>query len=230
MLKKPDFNEIERLYRQNEQKFIRFSALLQEYNKKYNLTSITEEREITYKHFFDSLAGVACFEENATVLEVGSGGGFPAIPLKIARGDLQFSLLESTGKKCEFLRVAVEALGLNGVQILNRRAEEAAQEGAYRERYDVCCARAVARLNTLAEYCMPFVKKGGVFLAYKGAAAEEVEEGAHAISVLGGKQAECVAYSLPFDMGERTLVRIQKERYTPPQYPRGHGKERSKPL
>ena len=137
---------------------------MQEYNKKYNLTSITGEREITYKHFFDSLAGVACFEENATVLEVGSGGGFPSIPLKIARGDLQFSLLESTGKKCEFLRVAVEALGLNGVQVLNRRAEEAAQEGTYRERYDVCCARAVARLNTLAEYCMPFVKKAAGFL------------------------------------------------------------------
>lgn len=230
MLTAPDFEEIERLYRLNEQKFALYAAMLKEYNQKYNLTSITDEDGILYKHFYDSMAGIGCFRENATVMEVGSGGGFPSIPLKIVRGDLRFTLLESTGKKCDFLRAVIEALKLDHVEVVNRRAEEVARDNRYRERYSVCCARAVARLNTLAEYCLPFVEKGGVFLAYKGDAAEEVKEAQNAVCVLGGKGAQCVPYSLPHGMGERTLVQIEKIKYTPPQYPRGHGKERSKPL
>lgn len=230
MLNVPNFEEIERLYRRNEAQFTRFSSMLQEYNKRYNLTSITDEKGILYKHFFDSLAGADCFKEHAAVMEVGSGGGFPSIPLKIVRDDLQFTLLESTGKKCEFLRAVIAELQLKNVNVVNMRAEDAARESCYREKYDVCCARAVARLNTLCEYCLPFVKKGGVFLAYKGDAAEEIEEAKNAVSVLGGNAAETVSYSLPAEMGDRMLIRIEKARYTPPQYPRGHGKERSKPL
>lgn len=222
--------EIQALYQQNEEKFRAFYALLSEYNEKFNLTAITDEREIYYKHFYDSIAGAFLFPQNATVVEVGSGGGFPSIPLKLVRDDLSFTLVESTGKKCEFLRTVVNALSLQNVVVVNGRAEELARENEYREAFDICCARAVARLNTLAEYCIPFVKKGGAFVAYKGNSPEEVKEAEKAIALLGGKRAEIFSYSLPEDMGARILVRSEKIKNTPALYPRGHGKERKNPI
>ena len=229
-MKNPDFSRVKELYLSKKEAFDAFGALLREYNQRYNLTRITSEEETKYKHFYDSLAGEYFFPAGARVCEVGSGGGFPSIPLKIVRDDLSFTLVESTGKKCEFLKVAVRELGLKNVEVVHARAEELAREKNYREAFDLCCARAVARLNTLCEYCMPFVKKGGLFLAYKGDAAEEIEQAASAVKILGGKGIESVSYELEKGYGARTLVAVEKERATPFLYPRGNGKERTKPL
>ena len=209
--------------------FERYFELLREYNARFNLTSITEKAEVYEKHFLDSVLGESLFPKNAHVLEVGSGAGFPSLPLKILRGDLNFTLVESTGKKCEFLKVVIEELGFSDVTVLNGRAEDYARDPVYREQFDVCCARAVARLNTLSEYCIPFLKVGGVFVAYKADADEEVNEAQSAIQKLGGKGAEVFRYSLPSD-AKRTLVYIQKQKNTPKCYPRGQGKERKNPL
>lgn len=211
------------------QKFAAFYALLCKWNEKFNLTRITEEKECRVKHFLDSLAGEAYFPAGASCAEVGSGAGFPSVPLMIARPDLSFTLFESVAKKCAFLECVVKELGLNAA-VVNARAEEAARKEFYREKFDICCARAVARLNTLAEYCLPLVKKGGLFVAYKGRAEEETQEAARAISLLGGKLAGTDAYTLPGGEGERTLVAVRKEKNTPAAYPRGRGKERSRPL
>ena len=228
-IKPPDFSAVAETIKRNEEKFDAFFELLISYNARYNLTAITEKKEVNFKHFVDSLAGAEAFPAGARVLEVGSGAGFPSIPLMLARGDLRFTLVESTGKKCEFLRAAVKKFGLFA-EVINKRAEELAKESAFREQFDVCCARAVARLNTLAEYCMPFVKKGGSFIAYKGDAEEEIREAERALAVLGGGETETVRYSLPEGYGERALVITRKLRPTPPQYPRGQGKERSQPI
>ncbi|MDE5897488.1 MAG: 16S rRNA (guanine(527)-N(7))-methyltransferase RsmG [Clostridia bacterium] len=226
----PDFNKIETLYAKYEDRFKKFAELLGVYNKRYNLTSITDEKSVLYKHFFDSMAGLDEFYAESSVVEIGSGGGFPSIPLKIVRDDLRFTLVESTGKKCDFLRAAVAELGLKNVEVVHSRAEELGKNVHYREQFDVCCARAVARLNTLVEYCLPFVKIGGRFLAYKGEAEEEISEAKHAISLLGGSKVQYVRYALPENYGCRTLVSVQKASATPAAYPRGNGKERSKPI
>ncbi len=210
--------------------FEEFYRLLTEYNAKYNLTSITEEKEVFYKHFLDSAAGEFLFPRGAKALEVGSGAGFPSLVLKILRPDLSFTLVESVGKKCDFLRVAVKELNLSGVEVLYGRAEEFAKEAERREKYDVVCARAVARLNTLSEYCVPFVKKGGIFVAYKSGDGEELQESRRAFSLLGCRLKENILYSLPEGMGSRSLAVAEKVASTPSQYPRGNGKERKFPL
>lgn len=212
------------------EKFERFRSLLLEYNARFNLTSLTEEREVLYKHFYDSVAGEQFFPMNANVCEVGSGAGFPSVPLKIVRGDLKFTCIESTGKKCDFLNIAARELGFSDFSVLKLRAEEAGGSPEYRERFDVSCARAVARLNTLVEYCLPLVKVGGRFIAYKGDAEEEITEAEKAVKLLGGRVERVVKFSLPEGFGERTLVIIHKEKPTPAKYPRGRGKERSQPI
>ncbi len=211
------------------EKFAAFRELLLACNEKFNLTSVVEEREILYKHFLDSAMGERFFPVNSTVAEVGSGAGFPSVPLKILRGDLSFTLFESVGKKCEFLETAVKELGLSGMSVQKLRAEDAAR-GEFREKFDVCCARAVARMNTLAEYCLPLVRTGGRMIAYKGNAEAELAEAERAIALLGGEVEECAIFSLPEGCGERTIVVIRKKRPTPAKYPRGRGKERSAPL
>lgn len=210
-------------------KFDAFRALLLEYNQKYNLTSVVEEEEMRYKHFLDSAMGEQFFPRGAFVVEVGSGAGFPSIPLKLLREDLHFTLLESVGKKCDFLRQAIGELSLSQMQVLKLRAEEGGR-GQLREQADVCCARAVARLNTLAEYCLPLVKVGGRFIAYKGELEEELQEARHAISLLGGEIEEEAHFSLPAGYGKRTILVVRKRAKTPEKYPRGRGKERSDPL
>ena len=211
-------------------KFCEFSLLLQERNKSFNLTSICDEKGIFYKHFLDSCLGESLFPQGAEVVEIGSGGGFPSLPVKILRPDLKFTLIESTGKKCGFLNEAVEKLGLSCVQVKNIRAEEGAHDKNLREKFDICCARAVARLNTLCEYCLPFVKVGGAFIAYKGDADEEIAEAENAVKVLGGKIENIIRYELPEGCGKRTLIVIRKIKPVPDKYPRGQGKERKNPL
>ena len=208
-------------------KFDKYYQLLVYYNQKFNITAITEKEEIYKKHFIDSILGVdsLCGQ---TLIDVGSGGGFPALPIKIVKEDLKVTLVESTGKKCEFLKAVVKELNLKDVTVLNGRAEDFSKDPIYREKYDICTARAVARLNTLCEYCMPFVKVNGTFVSYKGDGAEEVIEAQNAIKVLGGKVKEVKEYYL--QDAKRTLISIEKIKPTDKKYPRGNGKERKNPL
>ncbi|MBQ9713915.1 MAG: 16S rRNA (guanine(527)-N(7))-methyltransferase RsmG [Clostridia bacterium] len=207
-----------------------FRKIMLEYNQKYNLTAILEEKDVYFKHFLDSAAGVDLFKQDANVAEIGSGAGFPSMVLKILRPDLKFSLFESVGKKCEFLRAVVDKFSFQDVHIYNMRAEDAAKDEKFRERYDFVTARAVARMNTLCEYCLPFVKIGGKFIAYKSGDVTEVEEAKNAYKVLGGKLLSVQKYALPENYGERVLAVVEKIKNTPTKYPRGQGKERKNPL
>ena len=224
-----DINRLHALIKQYEDKFFTFKELLKEHNKMYNLTAVSDDEGIYFKHFLDSIVGEEYFIKEAEVCEIGSGGGFPSIPLKIVRNDLKFTLVESTGKKCNFLNTVVDNLKLDGVKVLNMRAEGGAHDVTYRQKFDVCCARAVARLNTLSEYCLPYVKLGGRFIAYKGDCEEELSEAANAIKVLGGEVESVIRYELE-NCGKRTLIIIKKVEPTPPKFPRGQGKERKNPL
>ncbi len=208
--------------------FEKYYSLLIEYNERFNITAITEKNEVIVKHFVDSVLGCGkvCGQ---TLIDVGSGGGFPALPIKIMKDQISLTMLEATGKKCEFLRVVVKELGLERVEVINDRAENLAKDSKYREKFDCCTARAVARLNTLSEYCMPFVKVGGSFVAFKGGVAqEEVDEATNAVTVLGGKIVDNFSYEL--EGAKRALVTVKKIKSTPPKYPRGNGKERKNPL
>ncbi|MBQ7368103.1 MAG: 16S rRNA (guanine(527)-N(7))-methyltransferase RsmG [Clostridia bacterium] len=223
--------KIERLIKQEKREYFEhFFALLTEYNAKYNLTSITEEKDVYYKHFLDSALGADLFKQNAKVAEIGSGAGFPSLVLKILRPDLQFDLFESVGKKCEFLSVVVEKLDLKNVNIYNLRAEVCAKDEKFREKYEHATARAVARMNVLCEYCLPFVKVGGTFIAYKSGDLTELGEAKNACKILGGREEKFLSYSLPENYGDRTLAVVKKILKTPPKYPRGQGKERKNPL
>ncbi len=213
-----------------EQKLAQFCDFLLQNNRKFNLTSICDIEEVYIKHFYDSIKPEGLFSRGAKVVEIGSGGGFPSIPLKIVREDLDFTLIESTGKKCVYLESCADNLALNGVKVLNIRAEEGARREELREKFDCACARAVARLNTLCEYCLPYVKVGGTFIAYKGSDETEIEECKSAVKILGAQIEKIERYSLPFDMGARTAVVIKKIMPTPAKYPRGRGLERKKPL
>ena len=208
-------------------RFEKYYELLLFYNSKFNITAITERNEVILKHFIDSVLGVdkVC---GKTHIDIGSGGGFPAIPIKIMKEDLSLTLLEATGKKCEFLKTVAKELELTDVTVVNDRAETLAKNPSFRESFDICTARAVARLNTLSEYCMPFVKVGGTFLSYKGDAVEEVNEAKNAINLLGGRLKEIKEYTL--DGAKRALISIEKIKKTPEKYPRGNGKERKNPL
>ncbi|MBO4990126.1 MAG: 16S rRNA (guanine(527)-N(7))-methyltransferase RsmG [Clostridia bacterium] len=219
----------EKIEGEQKEKFELYFSLLKEYNEKFNLTAITDKKEVILKHFVDSAVGIPLFPMGAKCIEVGSGGGFPSLPVKIFRDDLSFTLVESVGKKCEFLRVVVDKLQLQNVDILHERAEVLARDEAYREQYDLSTARAVAKLNTLSEYLLPFLKVGGKMIAYKGDTEEETEA-VRAIEVLGGRKGEVISYSIGEIPQKRKLITIDKIKRTPEQYPRGNGKERSKPL
>lgn len=205
-----------------------YRDLLIEWNKKFNLTAIKEPQDIEIKHFQDSLLGEVLFPLNKKIVEVGSGGGFPSIPLMIKREDLEFTLIESTGKKCEFLTMVVNNLNLNA-KVINKRAEEVGKS-ELRESFDIVTARAVASLNVLSEYCLPLIKVGGLFIAYKSVNEEELINAKKAISILGGEVIKVYNYSLSNNEGERVIYVIKKVKNTPNIYPRGNGKERSKPL
>lgn len=209
------------------EKFEKYYDLLVFYNEKFNITNITEKREVFVKHFIDSILGVdkIC---GKTLIDVGSGGGFPAIPIKIMKDDLTVTMIEATGKKCNFLNAVIKELNLKNICVINGRAEDLSKDVKYRENFDVCTARAVARLNTLCEYCMPFVKVGGTFVSYKANAQEELKEAESAIKILGGKIKDVYNYNL--EDANRTLISIEKVYKTDKKYPRGNGKERKSPL
>ena len=210
------------------EKFESYYNLLIEYNNKFNITAITDKKEVYIKHFIDSILSEKEFN-NYSLLDVGSGGGFTAIQLKIVYENLTVSMLEATEKKCEFLRAVVNNLNLTNVNVINGRAEEFALKKEYREGYDICSARAVARLNILAEYCMPFVKVGGTFLAFKGEIGlEELSEAENAIKTLGGQIDKIEEFDLFGN--KRYVIHVKKIKRTDLKYPRKNGQIRKKPL
>lgn len=212
-----------------EAQFCRYTELLIEYNQKFNLTAITEPSEIAVKHFLDSVQGARFLKQGTCVIDIGSGAGFPAIPLKILRPDLDFTMLDSLNKRVNFLNTVIEELKLTGAAAVHLRAEDAGR-GGYRERYDACVARAVAPLRILTEYALPLVKKGGVFLSYKGGEPEnEIGEAENAIKKLGGKLTAVEKFTLPGELA-RSIIIIEKVKITPENYPRGQNKPRISPL
>lgn len=212
---------------QHRAQFERYFELLCEWNEKMNLTAITDLAEAEVKHFEDSLYAMDLIPPHATVCDVGSGAGFPGVPLKIVRQDIDLTLIDSLNKRVTFLTELTKTLGVEA-KCLHMRAEEAAA-GSLRESFDAVVARAVARLNTLCEYCLPLVKVGGRFIAYKTGDNAETDEAKNAVALLGGKIAKTESFCLS-NGDARCLVVIEKLRETPKKYPRGKGKERSRPL
>lgn len=212
--------------------FMAYLALLLEWNKKINLTAITEERAVVLKHFADSLSLAPAIGEGAlSVIDVGTGAGFPGLPLKIARPEIRLMLLDSLQKRIGFLEEVTAQLGLENVSCVHGRAEEGGQSPAYREKFDLCVSRAVAALPVLLEYCLPFVKTGGYFVALKGPDAErELAESRAALETLGGRLSEIRNAAIPGTNLAHKLVFIEKTAATPAQYPRKAGKITKKPL
>lgn len=212
-------------------RFDKYAQMLVETNKTLNLTAITEPDEIVSKHFVDCLSvfKFVDFPEGAKVIDVGTGAGFPGVVLLIARPDLNITLLDSTKKRLSFVESVVRELRLTA-DIVHMRAEEAGKAGSYRERYDIALARAVANMQTLSEYCLPFVKTGGVFAAMKGAkAAQELAAAQGAVRKLGGEIIKSEEFTLPV-CGERTILKVKKISQTPPKYPRPSAQISKKPL
>lgn len=211
--------------------FAKYYELLIDWNSKINLTRITEPEEVAIKHFADSLTLLNFYDipENAKVIDVGTGAGFPGIPLKIARPDIQLTLLDSLNKRLVFLKDVCDTIGIDA-EIVHARAEEGGRNPQYREMYDVAVSRAVARLNVLSEYCIPYVKLKGAFVAMKGPdMTEEIKEAEKAVSLLGGKFIKKEEFKIP-DESNRTIVVIEKQRFTINKYPRQGVKIKGKPL
>ena len=208
-----------------------FAEMLIETNKSFNLTAIKEPDDVTVKHFADCLSIFKYVDipENAKIIDVGTGAGFPGLVLKLYRPDIQMTFLDSTKKRLGFIENVLNECGIKG-DILHMRAEEAAQLSKYREKYDFATARAVAALPVLSEYCLPFVKVGGSFVSMKSAESnEEISEAKKAINVLGGKIEEDILFNLVENMPRR-IIRIKKNSQTPTKYPRPSAQISKKPL
>lgn len=213
--------------------FFTYYIMLMEKNKVMNLTAITELEEVIDKHFMDSimLKKVVDLDKIQTVADMGTGAGFPGIPLKIVFPHLQITLMDSLNKRLQFLDEVITELGLIGIETLHGRAEDIGKDLLYRENYDLCVSRAVANLSTLSEYCLPVVKKGGQFVSYKsGDVAEELETSKKAISILGGEVSGVEYFKLPQTDNERSFVVIDKVKETPKKYPRKAGTPGKEPI
>lgn len=217
---------------QKEQFDLYFQELIK-WNSKMNLTAITDEKDVVIKHFYDSLTPgfYFSFEEGLKLCDVGSGAGFPGIPLKILYPQLDLTIVDSLNKRLSFLRSLVEVLHLDGVHLYHDRAETFAHRKDMREQFHVVTARAVANLSVLSEYCLPLVRQKGMFIALKGTKADqEIAAAEGAISKLGGALKNNFLLRLPDDGGERTLIFIEKKGQTPEKFPRKPGLPLKKPL
>lgn len=207
--------------------FERYYEFLIQENKKYNLTAITNKEEVYYKHFYDSLTLIKTnlIKEGVSLCDIGSGAGFPSIPLKIIFPNLELTIVESQTKKTEFLNKLVKHLEIEKVEVINERAEEY----AHKKYFDIVTARAVADLTILNELCLPLVKKNGYFIAMKGNYKEELEKSLNGINILGGKLLNVISFDLPKAMGKRNLIIIKKEKMVKG-YPRIFSQIKKKPL
>lgn len=218
---------------QQKEQFHRYYELLVEWNKVMNLTGITEYDDVNEKHFVDSLAitKVIDIEKIDTVMDIGTGAGFPGLPLKIAYPHLKVVLLDSLQKRVNFLNTVIDELGLENIETLHGRAEDFAKKAEYREQFDLCVSRAVANLSTLSEYCIPYIRVGGIFISYKsGAVDEEVDNSRKAVKVLGGKVEEVVKFQLPDTEISRAFVKIKKVEETKKKFPRKAGLPGKEPI
>ena len=211
-----------------------FNSLI-EANKHVNLTRITAEDDVYLKHFYDSITPLltfrTVFKSSSSLCDVGAGAGFPSIPLKIMQPELQVTIVDSLGKRLNFLQDLIAQLGLKDVALVHGRAEDVGQNSRYREQFDIVTARAVANMAVLSEYCLPLVKKGGNFIALKGPKAEdELGTSKKALSILGGKTVAVKQLQLPQNAEERTLILIEKVKATPKKYPRQAGTPHRKPI
>ncbi len=211
--------------------FITFSDMLVTTNESVNLTAITEPEEIVTKHFLDSITAARLIPENASVIDVGCGAGFPGLPIKFVRDDISLTLLDSLAKRLSFIDRVISEFSLKNTRTVHARAEDGGRDKLHREKYDVALSRAVANMSTLCEYCLPYVKVGGTFLALKGPAAkEELEAAEKAINVLGGKIKEIANVEIPFTDLSHKIVVVEKISSCPDIYPRKAGTPSKKPI
>ena len=215
------------------EQFQKYYELLVEWNKVMNLTAITEKEDVIIKHFADSLLLAKYLDMNRplSVIDVGTGAGFPGVPLKIAFPELTVTLMDSLNKRVKFLNTVISELGLENVQAIHCRAEDAGKNALYRESFDVAVSRAVANLASLSEFCLPFVKTGGYFIPYKASGLEdEMYAGKKAIRILGGQVENIFRLTIPDTDIERCFVFVKKQSETPQEYPRKAGTASKKPL
>ena len=212
------------------EQFFLYKKLLLEWNEKINLTAITEETDILIKHFIDSLTIEKYISSGAKIIDVGTGAGFPGIPLKIVRPDIEVVLLDSLNKRINFLNEIIKECKLENITAIHGRAEEIANKLEYREKFDFATARAVANISTLSELCTPFLKVGGYFICMKSDAKVEMENAKNALEILGMREEKMEHINLPNIGDSRTIILYKKEKNTPKKYPRKPGTPAKEPL